>query len=204
MCTMWAALFLFLSLSVSVPLSHPPRLPSFVVPLLYPSVLFLSSLNLVLFFFLPRVASPVLPGLFVFVRPFLVRRLPLVISSSFARSRFFSRFSFTVPRFFLSFTPVHYPSFVRPPPPARLFSSIPPPPPPSPPPSFSHPSLYIPPRAASVETARFFPPVSSAPTFFYTFFLPPPVAAHAPLPRHRNTASSIHSVSLSLVSHIRT
>lgn len=69
------------------------------------------------------------------------------------------------------------------------------------------PSLHTP--AASVETARFFPPVSSAPTFFTPFFSPShPLLRRLPMrrspPRHRNIASSIRSVSLSPVSHIRT
>lgn len=111
-----------------------------------------------------------------FSRP--ARPLSLVISSSFARSRFFSRFFHRPLRFFLSLMPTVLVPFAYH---RRLLSFL------TPSslravPSSSLPSLSTYP-AASVETARFFPPVSSAPIFF-TPFSPPPspsTATHAPL-----------------------
>lgn len=223
MCTVWAALFLFLSpFPFRYRFAALLRTPSPLAPSLsFIHLSLSSSLNHVPFFFFPAPPSPPLPlplpcppsaplrSSFPtlrlrpsFSRP--ARPLSLVISSSFARSRFFSRFFHRPLRFFLSLMPTvlvpfayHHRllslSFLTP----SSLRAVP---------SSSLPSLSTYP-AASVETARFFPPVSSAPIFF-TPFSPPshpfdgyPCAA---LPRHRNIASSIRFVSLSVVSHIRT
>lgn len=192
MCTVWAALFLFLSLSVSVPL-FPTflLLLVFVVRLLslspsllhfvsqrpfsfspasfrpsFPILRLCSSLSLSLAF---SPSLPLPPGPLRLPLSHALRVPFLSLSLRLSRALDFSPASFTVPRFFLSLVSVYHPSSVRPPPPAPLSAptSFPFPL------SFSRPpcpSLHIP--AASVETARFFPPVSSAPIFFTPFFSP--------------------------------
>lgn len=220
MCTVWAALFLFLSpfsfryrfaalLRTPSPHTHPsllsicpfPRLSTaFPFSSLPPTLQRLPPASLRSFFpdspsssvLLPPAASLFSCYLFVF------------------RALDFSPASFTVPpfppsRFFLSLMPRLLSSFRSSTttdsslstPSSRAAFYLPP----------FRPSLHTP--AASVETARFFPPVSSAPTFFTPFFSPsPPLLRRLPMrrspPRHRNIASSIRSVSLSPVSHIRT
>lgn len=135
-----------------------------------------------------------------FSRP--ARPLSLVISSSFARSRFFSRFFHRPLRFFLSLMPTVLVPFAYH---HRLLSFL------TPSslravPSSSLPSLsHIPRRLrrdGPIFSSRFL-----GSDIFYTFFSPShpfdgyPCAA---LPRHRNIASSIRFISLSVVSHIRT
>lgn len=242
MCTVWAALFLFLSLSVSVPL-FPTflLLLVFVVRLLslspsllhfvsqrpfsfspasfrpsFPILRLCSSLSLSLAFSLSLSPSPRTSPSASVSRP--PRPFSLVISSSFARSRFFSRFFHRPPIFPLPC--VRLPSFFCPPSSAStsLRAHL-----------FPFPSIFLPPalplstyprrlrRDGPIFSSRFL-----GSDIFYTFFLPPPAAAHAPLPparvlflslflstshipsRQQNTASSIRSVSLHLTSHIRT
>jgi len=208
MCTVWAALFLFLPLSVSVPLFHPPRLrrslssPNPPCPPTQLRFVCLSRSSSSLSVAsrppsLPRSAfRSSFPTLSVSVYPPPVlpfpphspppataasappRSLSLVISSSSARSRFFSR-SFHRPPIF----PLPRACVCRPPPPSASPSPSDPAPLPGSPRSIFPPraALYIP----SVETARFFPPVSSAPAFFTPFFSPRssgcPCAAPPPL-----------------------
>lgn len=217
MCTVWAALFLFLSpfsfryrfaalLRTPSPHTHPSLLSICPFPRLSTAFPF-SFLSL---FNAPRVVTLVLSRLSVFVCPSPARHVPfLLLSLRLSRSRFFSCF-FHRPPLLLPIFPLPYaPSTVllpfvyyhrllsfNPFLPRRVLSS-----------TLFRPSLHTP--AASVETARFFPPVSSAPTFFTPFFSPsPPFLRRLPMrrspPRHRNIASSIRSVSLSPVSHIRT
>lgn len=138
MCTVWAALFLFLSLSVSVP-AFPPSSSSSFAFFLYLPLTLASSLSASSLFFLPRVVPPVFPDPpsvpFSVSPPFplsfshththiprvspslsvspLPRPFSLVISSSFARSRFFSRFFHRPPIFPLPC--VGLPSFFCPP-----------------------------------------------------------------------------------------
>lgn len=169
-----------------------------------------SSLNHVpFFFFLPpamlRSSFPTLRLRLSFSRP--PRPLSLVISSSFARSRFFSRFFHRPPSspiFPLPYAclPSFYPS------PTAADSTLLTPSP------LAVPSSSLSPLSTYPRRLRRDGPIFSSrflgSDIFYTFFLPAPLppsptAARAPaLPRLRNIASSIRSVSLSLASHIRT
>lgn len=197
MCTVWAALFLFLSFfrfgpAFSTSLKPPPVvLPlhtsssslsaSSSPPLLSSTpALRLSAASL---FFLPRRPPTPLtrclsPSRFLSRAPTLRHSLPfplahrvsfLSLSLRLSRALDFSPASFTVPRSLLSLVSIRRPLSTHHP---RAAAPRPP---------LSHTP------AAAVETARFFPPVSSAPTFFTPFFSPPPsmAAAHAPLPRRR-------------------
>lgn len=219
MCTVWAALFLFLSpFPFRYRFAALLRTPSPLAPSLsFIRLSLSSSLNHVPFFFFPAPPSPPLPFLSPpsaplrssfptlrlrpsFSRP--ARPLSLVISSSFARSRFFSRFFHRPLRFFLSLMPTVLVPFAYH---HRLLSFL------TPSslravPSSSLPSLsHIPRRLrrdGPIFSSRFL-----GSDIFYTFFSPShpfdgyPCAA---LPRHRNIASSIRFISLSVVSHIRT
>lgn len=197
MCTVWAALFLFLSpFPFRYRFAALLRTPSPLTPSLsFIHLSLSSSLNHVPFFFFPAPPSPPRPS------PPLpsLRAVTLVFpdspSSSVLLSPGASPFScylfvFCALSIFLPLLspappifPLPYaycPCSVRLPPPASLSfltpSSL------RAVPSSSLPSLSTYP-AASVETARFFPPVSSAPIFF-TPFSPPPspsTATHAPL-----------------------
>lgn len=207
MCTVWAALFLFLPLSVSVPLFHPPRLhrsPSSPNPRspIHPSPRFVclsrssSSLNRAsrlpslprrvrLVFLdssrlrLPSLALPLPPPPGPSPRDALVPFL--LLSLRLSRGLDFSPASFTPPLPIFPLPRVYHPSPVR----HHLLQ----------PPLFqpsSQPSRSIfPPRAALYipRCLRRDGPIFSSrflgSNIFYTFFLPSPAAAHAPLPRHR-------------------
>lgn len=133
MCTVWAALFLFLSpfpfrYRFAALRSAPPSPLSQPIPLFYPSVPFLVSQPRSLFLpsLSPHPPPPALPPapiaraslrssfprLSVFVCPSLARRVPfLLLSLRLSRSRFFSRFFHRPrpprpPRFFLSLMPL--------------------------------------------------------------------------------------------------
>lgn len=181
MCTVWAALFLFLSpfsfryrfatlLRTPSPHTHPslssicpfPRLStafpfSSLPPSNIPSRRYARSFP----------TLRLRPSFFRSARPF-----SLVTSSSFALSIFLLLLSPSPlsSRFFLSLMPRLLSSFRSSAttdsslltPSSRAAFYLPP----------FRPSLHTP--AASVETARFFPPVSSAPTFFTPFFSPSP------------------------------
>lgn len=116
MCTVWAALFLFLSpfsfryrfaalLRTPSPHTHPSLLSICPFPRLSTAFPF-SSLPP---FNAPRVVTLVLSRLSVFVRPSPARRVPfLLLSLRLSRSRFFSCFFHRPPsssRFFLSLMP---------------------------------------------------------------------------------------------------
>lgn len=196
MCTVWAALFLFLSpFPFRYRFAALLRTPSPLAPSLsFIHLSLSSSLNHVPFFFFPAPPSPPhtlpsppsaplrssFPTLRLrpsFSRP--ARPLSLVISSSFARSRFFSRFFHRPLRFFLSLMPTVLVPFAYH---HRLLSLFLTPSSLRAVPSSSLPSLSTYP-AASVETARFFPPVSSAPIFFTPFSLPLPPLRRLPMRR---------------------
>lgn len=198
--------------SVSVPLCHPSP-HAFAA---HPSLSFIylslsSSLNHVPFFFSPpptaplRSSSPALRLRLSFSHP--PRPFSLVISSSFALSIFLPLLSPSPPIFPLPYACLL--SFFRSS--TTTDSSL------LTPSSRTVPSSSLSSLSTYPRRLRRDGPIFSSrflgSDIFYTFFSPPPPHLPSPLsdgcpcaalPRHRNIASSIRSISLSLASHIRT
>lgn len=217
MCTVWAALFLFLSpFPFRYRFAALLRTPSPLAPSLsFIHLSLSSSLNHVPFFFFPAAPfpSPPLPSLRAVTLVFPDSPSSSVLLSPGASPFSCYLFVFCALSIFLPLLspappifPLPYayrPCSVRLPPSASLFFN------PFLPPrcSIFLPSvpLYIPRclrRDGPIFSSRFL-----GSDIFYTFFSPSlpfdgyPCAA---LPRHRNIASSIRFISLSVVSHIRT